>query len=99
MTKPAFRSSDYTFRPTSLAARLVEAGMIDATAMVREPSIEVFGRRKSDENNLMASELIHIKPTVHVPGSKSWIESRKTKIQKENEKIERMHAENRRAVG
>jgi hypothetical protein len=37
-----FRSSDFTFRPTSLGQRLADAGLIKAPSLVREPAIEVI---------------------------------------------------------
>lgn len=79
MSKGSFRSSDFVFRPTSLAARLVEAGMIDNTAMVREPVVEATMRLPYDKANVLPSKTSRIKITSHVPGSKSWIEARRSK--------------------
>jgi len=38
----AFRSSDFTFRPTSLGQRMADIGLVKSPHLVREPSIEVI---------------------------------------------------------
>lgn len=46
MAKHAFRSNDFTFRPTSLGQRLAEAGLVKAPHLVREAKMEVISGNK-----------------------------------------------------
>ena len=45
MTKPAFQSTDWHFRPTSLAAAMQSAGMDISPALIREPKLECNGQK------------------------------------------------------
>lgn len=62
MNKPAFRSEDFLFRPTSLAAALQEAGLTKGLHLVRDPKIEGILRPHHDRRNERDSVKVHLKP-------------------------------------
>ena len=57
--KQAFKSRDFTFRPTSLSAAMLAAGLIQQPHLVREAKREGLLRGKHDRYNSQ--------PSVHVP--------------------------------
>jgi hypothetical protein len=57
-----FRSSDFVFRPTSLAAAMQQAGLVDRIHLVREPQHEGTLRDMRDRNNVRPSVQVHLKP-------------------------------------
>lgn len=61
MNKPAFRSDDYNFRPTSLSLAMQKAGLVNNLHLVRDPKAEATLRPHNDRANIRDSIKVHLK--------------------------------------
>lgn len=77
--KARFSSRDVVLRPTSLGQRLCQLGLSNPFLVI-EPAIEVVSTpvRKGRKDHTADSIRVHLQPTREVPGSKSWLEARRT---------------------